>query len=267
MPTNREAIQGGVWNEPLQYSSDMAIIDDVLRSLPHRDAPVREVRLGLRASAVWSIRVGLAYAFPRDPAARPLDEGSAPAPGDSPARLGDRSAGELADLARSKDYESASLGLAAIQSVLPLPAGIVDGLVFDWILHHGAGKRIGMVGHFPMVDRLRPLARAVDVLELTPQEGDLPAEAAPRVLPQADVVVISGSTLVNHTLDDLLALVRGKPVLLLGPSSPLSPVLFDHGVSVVCGAIVIDPLEALRDVSEGLGFRRMRGLRRVMLTK
>jgi uncharacterized protein (DUF4213/DUF364 family) len=80
------------------------------------------------------------------------------------------------------------------------------------------------------------------------------------------VVAITGTTLINHTLESLLDLARGKVVIVLGPSTPLSPVLFDHGVSYVCGSLVEDPVAALRCVSEGESFRYTEGLRPVVLS-
>jgi uncharacterized protein (DUF4213/DUF364 family) len=65
-------------------------------------------------------------------------------------------------------------------------------------------------------------------------------------------------TLENHTLEGLLSLCPQEAfVLVLGPSTPLSPLLFDYGVDVVSGAVVtaIDPV--LRHVSQGANFRQV----------
>jgi hypothetical protein len=100
------------------------------------------------------------------------------------------------------------------------------------------------------------------VLELRPRDGDFPAEQAETVLPEADIVAISGSAFINHTIEPLLKLCRpGSLVVVLGPTTPLSPVLFDHGVDVISGTQVIDPRLALRCVSEGAVFRQLRGVR------
>jgi uncharacterized protein (DUF4213/DUF364 family) len=133
------------------------------------------------------------------------------------------------------------------------------------ILEYGRDREVTLVGHFPFADRLREGARQLTVLELYPREGDLPASAAARVIPRSDVVAVTSSTLINRTLDGLLELARGKPVILIGPSTPLAPVLLARGVTALCGSVVTDPDAAMRALSEGVGFRRLPGLRRVVV--
>ena len=121
-----------------------------------------------------------------------------------------------------------------------------------------------MVGHFPFVPALRQAAGHLSVLELNPQEGDLDASEAETVIPDADVVAITGASLINRTLDGLLNLCRKDSfVVVLGFSTPLSPVLFDHGVDVISGTLVSDPELAMRYAGEGANFRQMRGIRHV----
>ncbi len=74
--------------------------------------------------------------------------------------------------------------------------------------------------------------------------------------------LVSGTAFLNHTIDALLSYRRpGALVVVLGPTTPLSPVLFAHGVDVVSGARVVAPEIALPYVSEGKSFREMPGVR------
>jgi uncharacterized protein (DUF4213/DUF364 family) len=83
--------------------------------------------------------------------------------------------------------------------------------------------------------------------------------AAPKVLPQANVVAITGMALINRTFGELLALCLPESlVLVLGPSTPLSPVLFDRGVHILSGSVVEDVDAVLRAVSQGAGFHQVR---------
>jgi hypothetical protein len=49
--------------------------------------------------------------------------------------------------------------------------------------------------------------------------------------------------------------------MVLGASTPLSPVLFEHGADIVSGARVTDEAAVLRLAAEGATFRQMRGVR------
>ena len=123
----------------------------------------------------------------------------------------------------------------------------------------GRGRKVAVVGHFPFVERVRQAADECWVLELDPRPGDVPAERAAELLPQADVVALTGTSLINHTFGDLIALCRPDAfVLLLGASAPLTPVLFDAGVSAVSGTRVIDPERVLQAVGQGATFRQIK---------
>jgi len=235
----------------------MTIIDELLVTLP--EGQVQDVRVGAFWTAVVTEaegrrRCGLA-STPRG------DEhhyGGGPAVPDA-GRLAERSARDLAGLARSESLMEVAIGVAAINALLPLsPERWVDVNAEEVIARHGSGKNVALVGHFPFIPRLREAVGSLWVLELQPGPGDLPSDAAPDVIPRADVVAITGTTLINHTLEGLLALCRPEAlVLVLGPSTPLSPVLFDHGVHILSGAVVEDSEAVLRAMSQGANFRQV----------
>jgi uncharacterized protein (DUF4213/DUF364 family) len=82
------------------------------------------------------------------------------------------------------------------------------------------------------------------------------------------VVALTGSALINGTLDGLLSLCRpGALVMVLGPSTPLSPVLFDHGATFLSGARVVDEAAALRTIGQGATFQQVEGVRLLTLMK
>jgi uncharacterized protein (DUF4213/DUF364 family) len=168
---------------------------------------------------------------------------------------------ELAQLARSKSLLEASIGVAAINSLLDVPEErCVELNAEDWLTERGRGKRVAIVGSFPFVPRLRGKVGELWVLERHPSEGELLAEEASKVIPQADVVAITGTALINRTLDDLLAMCReDSSVMVLGPSTPLSPVLFDYGADVVSGTQVVDTDLVLTLISQGATFRQVKG--------
>jgi uncharacterized protein len=129
----------------------------------------------------------------------------------------------------------------------------------DYLVEHGAGKNVAVVGHFPFVERLKALAKQFWVLELTPKDGDFPAQAAPEIIPQADVVAITATTLINRTFQGLIDLCRPDArVVLIGPSTPLSPVLYDYGIDILSGTIVTNPQAVLTGISQGISFHQLR---------
>ncbi|HUV52864.1 MAG TPA: DUF364 domain-containing protein, partial [Dehalococcoidia bacterium] len=132
----------------------------------------------------------------------------------------------------------------------------------ELIQEKGSGKRVAIVGHFPFVNRLRETTKELYVIEKHPRESDLAENEAQNIIPKADVVAITGSAFVNHTIEDLLKLCEPNAlVIVLGPSTPLSPILFDYGIDVISGTKVIEPETVLRHVSQGSTFRQMKGVR------
>lgn len=111
--------------------------------------------------------------------------------------------------------------------------------VFELMKYEVRGKRVAVVGHFRGLDELAATC-ALTILERFPQKGDLPDAACEYVLHEQDYVFITGTTLINKTLPRLLQLSRGATVAVVGPSTPMTPVLFDHGVQILAGTTVLD---------------------------
>ncbi len=235
----------------------MSLIDDLLLELP--DGLVQDVRIG----AFWTAAVIEVAGRPRCGLASTLRpdchyHGSGPAVGEAGCLL-EYDARALAGLARSESPLEAAVGMAAVNALLPQnPALWLDLNAEAVLARYGAGKRVALVGHFPFIPRLRAEVGTLWVLEQQPRGEDLPAEAAARVLPQADVIALTGTTLINHTFEGLMALRRPEAlVLLLGPSTPLSPVLFDYGIDLISGSVVEAIPTVLRAVSQGANFRQV----------
>ena len=128
------------------------------------------------------------------------------------------------------------------------------------------GKKVAIVGSFPFVPRLRRKVGQLWVLERHPVQGEWGAEEASNIIPQADVVAITGTSLINHTFEELIKLCRPEAfVLVLGPTTPLSPVLFDYGADVISGTLITDPEKVLRYISQGASFRQIKRSKGVKL--
>jgi len=241
-------------------------IEALLESL-QASAPVRRVLVG----AFWTVVV-LDTDPPRCGLASTVRGGTHEAgpPVPEAGRLLERSGRELAEWLRSSSALEASIGMAAFNALLEVDeAACVEVNAEQVILEWGAGRRVVIVGHFPFVERVRRTAAECWVTELHPRPGDVPAEQAGEILPQADVVALTGTSLINHTFDGLIRLCRPDAfVLVLGASAPLSPVLFEVGVDAVSGTLVIDPERVQRSVGQGATFRQIKragGLRLLTL--
>lgn len=244
-------------------------ITDALLSSVDSDALVHDVRIGRHWTAVSvettaGMRGGLASALA---ASGTHCEGQSSVR--NAGRLLESSGRELAELIRSESLAEASVGVATVNALLDVDeAACVEMNAAEVLVRRGEGKRVAVVGHFPFIPRVRRAAETLWVLELYPRSGDLPAACAAEVIPQADVVGITGSTLVNHTFDELVSLCQpGAYVLVMGGSTPLSSVFFDYGVDAVAGTYVVDVEAVLRAVSQGATFRQIPGKRLLALMK
>jgi uncharacterized protein (DUF4213/DUF364 family) len=234
----------------------MKVLDALLESLTHRETPVRRVCTG----AFWTLvttRFSALSATYRD---LDLQHSDDPQVVPDAGRLTEKTAGELAEFARLEETVAASIGVAAINSLIEADESrCTEQSAFDILAEKGAGRRVAVIGHFPFIPKLREIAKTVWVLEKRLRPGDLPAEEASRILPQADVVCLTATSLINKTIDALLDACRGSYVVLTGPSSPMTPTLFDLGISAVCGARVLDPDLVARHITQGACFRQLRG--------
>lgn len=156
----------------------------------------------------------------------------------------------VAEQLKSWDFNAASIGLAALnaanntlalvdRSPLSMATTHSRGNAFDFFMSEAAGKKVAVVGHFPGLKQLRRLCE-LSILERRPQPGDLPDTAAEYILPQQDVVFITGTTFINKTITRLLELARNAKIRLVGPSTPMNPLLFAHGLSSLSGLVVAD---------------------------
>lgn len=239
----------------------MDIISELLSTLTE-DEPVRSVLVGAHWTVVCSRGCGLASTLLGD---KPHGHEKVREVG----RLHQMSARELAEYARSDNPLEASLGVAAINSLLEVDVvQAVEINAAEVLTEQGQGKTIALVGHFPFIPKLRQAARQLWVIEQRPAEDEYPAGAAGDLIPQAEVVALTGTTLINHTLDQLLSLCHPDAlVVVLGPSTPLSPVLFDRGAKIISGVKINDETAVLRTVSQGASFQQVEGAQRLSLAK
>lgn len=233
----------------------MNILNNLLSSLS--DGHVLEVRIGLHYTSVvvdsrGMTRCGLASTLNGD-----HQDHSAPEVPQA-GYLEKLSSRELASLSQSENVTLASVGVAAINALLPPQPNCWKDLNAEEVITlNGADKAVALVGNFPFMPRLRSHLKKFTVIERIPRADDLSEEAYYDVLHKAEVVAITGMTLINHTLEGLLELCSPDAVvILLGPSTPLSPILFDHGIDL-SGSVVTARVPVVRALCQGANFRQV----------
>jgi uncharacterized protein len=239
----------------------MEILKEILHTLPENPIPVRKVVVGVHWTLVASKYCALASTMIRQDAhghSRVRDVGT----------LHEKSAQELAQWVLSDNFIEASIGMGAINSMLDLPQEHIKQInAADIIKEKSLGKNLTIVGHFPFVDQLKSTTNNCWVIEKRPHGDDFPEEAAQEFIPQSDVVAITGTAFVNHTIEGLLSLCKPQSlVIVLGSSTPMSPILFKHGISYLSGSRVIDEEAAILTIQQGASFPQVKGTSLLTMT-
>ena len=244
----------------MQDHASAQILETLLEGLPRTGEPVREILVG----AYWTmVNNGLASTLrDRDP-----QHGDSGRPFPDAGSLHRKTVRELADYVKSEHPVAVSIGMAAINSLLDLDESrCTERGAFELLSENCHGLNVAVVGHFPFVPKLREITRRLWVLEQNPRSGDFPAQEAPRILPECDVVCLTGTSLMNGTLEGLLALCPEAYVVLTGPSSPLSPLLFEFGIDAICGARVSNPAAVAPFIIQGASFKQFHSVGVRLLT-
>jgi uncharacterized protein len=180
-------------------------------------------------------------------------------------RIAGRSAAELMQGALAENGLTRAIGIATLNALAELcwrrrPHPGIELLpdidAFDATELHER-DRVVLVGAFiPFLKELKRRHQPYLVLEqnpaaLKPEEMPFyrPADLAPEVVPGADVLLITGATLINGTLEDLLALARPETrVTVLGPTVSMLPDAFLARGADILGSVRITRPDAFLDL-------------------
>ncbi len=179
-----------------------------------------------------------------------------------------RSLREAVKFASSWNLLEASIGVATLNAassiVFEKEADKYNFLNVDVVDLVEKDDEVVMIGLFkPLIPSILEKTNKLIVLErnLLKMENVeiLPDFAAEYIVPEADVVIATGSTLVNKTLDRLLELGKNaREFILLGPTASVVPdPLFKRGITAIMGARIIDVDLMLKVVSEAGGTRKL----------
>ncbi|MGN0293702.1 MAG: Rossmann-like domain-containing protein [Lachnospiraceae bacterium] len=174
---------------------------------------------------------------------------------------------DLAACVKSWNLPEASLGAAAINCYynseeMCAKNGIrlgktnhsEDRLNDPFIAYQRAirNKKVAVVGHFPYLEKLFDPFCDLKILDDGLLEGDYPLLAADYILPESDYVFITCGSVVQKTLPRFLKLSEHAYTTIVGPATPMAPVLFEFGVQDLSGFIFRDKEMASRIITGGM---------------
>ncbi len=124
---------------------------------------------------------------------------------------------------------------------------------------------VAMVGAFPpFIKRIQEITKNLFVIDKNPKvvgKGDtIKIESADRledIIPRADILVVTGVTLINHTLGHILELAeKASEIVVVGPTASVYPEpLFARGVTVMGGVRITDTARMIHLIGEaGSGY-------------
>jgi uncharacterized protein (DUF4213/DUF364 family) len=182
-----------------------------------------------------------------------------------PGTLAGKTLGELAGWITDWEPYKATVGMAAINCslnarelpeglILEPPPGLGNLAVFEHFLPQLQGKKVVVVGRYPGIERY---AGQIDlrIIERQTAPGDYPDPACEFLLPEADWVFLTASSLINKTFPRLAELSRAAVTVLMGPTVPWLPEFHEFGIDYLAGIEVTDADSLYRTAAEGGGVR------------
>ncbi|MDD2321482.1 MAG: DUF364 domain-containing protein [Geobacteraceae bacterium] len=219
---------------------------------------VSDVRIGLGYTAVrlQSGHAGVAWTAKSDAACCTHFKEAGTLAGRPADELLRMLANDTSALARTVGLATANALLAAQPAAPTVQDEVISSLSLT------LQDRVVMIGYFsPIIAQIRKIGCRLDVVELNSHHGEtLTPEQGREPMAQCSVAIVTGTSLVNGTCDEVLAgLGQPRAAVLLGPSSPLCPDAFTGTpITHVAGSRVHDAEALLRVVSEGGGTMLMK---------
>lgn len=182
-----------------------------------------------------------------------------------PGTVSGKTLGELAGWITDWEPYKATVGMAAINCSLnheELPAGITllpapdmgNLAVFEHFLPQLKDRKVVVVGRYPGIERYSEQLK-LSIIERQPLAQDYPDAACEFLLPDADWVFLTASSICNKTFPRLAALARHAKTVLMGPTVPWLPELHEFGIDYLAGVEVVDADKLCQTVAEGGGVR------------
>lgn len=145
------------------------------------------------------------------------------------------------ELLSSRETLRRAVGMACLKSLLTVPTSVMSGNAVMMVEAAAARVPTCFIGYFKEGAQWREMGRPVNIVELFPRPGDIHWDDAKEVLEEAQIVLMSGLTVVNETLAEVIRRTPNAKVrVMMGPTVPPSPVLFDCGLDLLGVTLVSD---------------------------
>lgn len=169
----------------------------------------------------------------------------------------------------SKNPLKKTLGIATLNALSTLCWEKMDDLNYEVSMGEDAFEKVDVSQYqktvvigalVPMLKKLTQAEADYKVLEMDTRtlkgkelEHYAPATDAHLYIPDADLIVITGVTILNNTLYDLLKMAKkGAEIIVTGPTASMLPdAFFKYGVTLLGGIVVTKADEILDIISEG----------------
>jgi len=169
-----------------------------------------------------------------------------------------QSTNKVIDFCYSQNALKRAIGCATINALInttSLKLSSENGLD----INTNDDERVVIVGRFPGLEQKLPNAY---VIERSPGPKDYPESAAPQLIPKCDQLIITASTWVNGSLEPILSLVKNAQVSIIGPGTPMSPLLGRYGISRLAGFIATNPKKLSKLIAREAGVKQFKHLGR-----
>jgi len=176
---------------------------------------------------------------------------------------------ETLEMAKSWDIGESILGVATINALSQLiferfrEYQMLKGNIIDHLDIRKRDKVVFIGNIEPLIDHLENKVDEIIVMERDPWKKSkycLPDTLVEEIVPTADVTIITGTSLVNGTLDRLIALSqRSRERVLVGATASFIPSpVFKRGITLIGGMKTLDSKHLIRIVSEGGGTKQLK---------
>jgi uncharacterized protein len=230
-------------------------IYDLLLDSSNTQIPVEEILIGLTWTMCQAQGIGLCMS-PGTPTRTLSWSGT----------LANKPITELAGWIRSWDSYQATVAMAAINAAINSRSSLIDQAeplaskksgnlaVFEYFLPLIRGKKVAVIGRYPGLSDYEQVLN-LTVIERQPSPQDFPDPASEYLLPEAEWVFLTATSIVNKTFPRLVELARNANLVLMGPTVPWLPDLVDLGIDYLAGVKVTNPEVLRQTVAEGGGVR------------